>query len=102
MYVFQKNLEKIEAHNKDYEAGIVSYKLSISQFADMLQEEFLKLLTYNSVKQSLIKNVSFQIPNDTEVPKAINWVKNGAVTPVKNQLACGSCWSFTAVCTILL
>ncbi|KAJ0017635.1 hypothetical protein Pint_10426 [Pistacia integerrima] len=94
--IFKQNLEFIEKFNN---AGNQTYKLSINQFADLTDDEFLASRTgYKPVpSQSRTATTSFGYENLTEVPTSLDWREKDAVTQVKDQGNCGCCWAFSAV-----
>lgn len=94
MGIFEMNLELIKAEN----AKDLGFSLGVNQFSDLLVEEWSS--QYFGVRRpanlfGAATNLGVHTWNNETLPSSVDWTQKGAVTAVKNQGQCGSCWSFS-------
>jgi cathepsin F len=94
--IFTENLPKIAAMAVADTSAEYGH---LSPFADWSVEEFQARNTFKAAPEVLDAAVLPAL-DTSDLPEAFDWREQGAVTPVKNQGTCGSCWAFATVAGI--
>ncbi|KAJ6832310.1 oryzain alpha chain-like [Iris pallida] len=102
--IFRDNLRFVDDHNAAADAGEHSFRLGMNKFADLTNEEYrsrhLGVNRGGRRKRNGLGSDRYRVAAGEELPDSVDWRKEGAVAPVKDQGSCGSCWAFSTIASV--